>query len=480
MYRAAIDRRPARRPRIAGFAPVTVGAAGLALLLRLPALLARRPLAFDDGVYGASVIAMRHGELPFRDVFSSQGPLFLPLLWLGDLAGGRWLGAPRVLPVVAGITLVVLAAMLARRVADLGGVGVAAAVVATSGVVLVATGSIESDGVVGALGAGAVVAAAATAGPVVVAVGVLAGAALSVKSLMAIPPVLGALWLVVTRRGWRAAAVAVAIAGTVVVVAALPWGVREVWRQSVELHLESGTRVTPGRNAAAIISDLRRFDRLLLVAAAIAAVATLAAALGVRSPWNPRGSTHQNRAVVVATVVWLLSGLAVLIGNGPLFTHHMGMIVVPAAVLVARAVSRQPLALLVVALALPWQLDALRFEWHVGERTPTEALALHDLRTLVPPDGIVITDWPGLAWWAERPTPGNLVDPSVVRIEAGSLTTADVVEATSAPGVCAVLFWSTRLDLLHVQSQLRGYTEVARYSDTRRLWLRETCSSSAG
>jgi hypothetical protein len=479
MYRAAIDRRPARQ-RTAGFVPVTLGAVGVALVLRLPPLLARRPLAFDDGVYGASAIAMRHGDAPFRDVFSSQGPLFLPLVWLGDLLGGRWLGAPRVLPVAAGIALVVLAAMLARHVADIGGVAAAAAIVATSGVVLVATGSIESDGVVGALGAGAVVAAAATSGPVIVAVGALAGAALAVKSLMAIPPVLAALWLVATRRGWRATALVVAIAAAVVVVTALPWDLDDVWRQSVALHLDGGTQLTPGHNVANIVHDLRRFDRLLLVSAAIAVALTLAAllprAFGVRDPWKGTGPAHQNQRVVVATAIWLVSALAVLVGNGPLFTHHMGVIVVPAAVLVATVVSRQPLALLLLVLVLPWQLDALRFEWHVGDLTPNEALVLHDLRTLVPADRIVITDWPGLAWWADRRTLGDLVDPSVVRIDAGSLTTADVVEATAAPGVCAVLFWSTRFDLLHVQSQLRGYVEVAHYSDTRRLWLRDDCS----
>ena len=37
-----------------------------------------RHLTFDDGVYGASAVAMRAGGQPFRDVFSSQGPLFLP------------------------------------------------------------------------------------------------------------------------------------------------------------------------------------------------------------------------------------------------------------------------------------------------------------------------------------------------------------------------------------------------------------------
>ena len=56
-------------------------------MLRLPNVVSRAPIGYDDGVYLSSVVAMRHGELPFRDVFSSQGPAFLPLLWLGDLAG---------------------------------------------------------------------------------------------------------------------------------------------------------------------------------------------------------------------------------------------------------------------------------------------------------------------------------------------------------------------------------------------------------
>ncbi|MDQ3946539.1 MAG: hypothetical protein M3357_15590, partial [Actinomycetota bacterium] len=77
-----------------------------AVVLRLPAFLATRHLSFDDGVYGASALAMRDGAMPFRDVFSSQGPLFLPLVWLADLAGLRTLDAPRLLAVAAGAVLV--------------------------------------------------------------------------------------------------------------------------------------------------------------------------------------------------------------------------------------------------------------------------------------------------------------------------------------------------------------------------------------
>ena len=40
---------------------------------------------------------LRTGALPFRQVFSSQGPLFLPLVWLFDLLGLRTLDAPRLL-----------------------------------------------------------------------------------------------------------------------------------------------------------------------------------------------------------------------------------------------------------------------------------------------------------------------------------------------------------------------------------------------
>jgi len=67
----------------------------VALLVRLPAFFAPQPLGFDDGQFAMSVIAMRHGGLPFREVFSSQGPLFLPIAWLGDLLTFRTIDSPR-------------------------------------------------------------------------------------------------------------------------------------------------------------------------------------------------------------------------------------------------------------------------------------------------------------------------------------------------------------------------------------------------
>ncbi|MCB1270367.1 MAG: glycosyltransferase family 39 protein, partial [Microthrixaceae bacterium] len=117
-----------------------------ALVLRLPAYFAERGLTFDDGVFSLSAIAMRNGGVPFRDVFSSQGPLFLPLVWLGDLLGGRNLDSTRVLAVASGVTAVVVTYVVARRCSDrLGGI-LAGALVATSGAFMWVTGPLAADG----------------------------------------------------------------------------------------------------------------------------------------------------------------------------------------------------------------------------------------------------------------------------------------------------------------------------------------------
>jgi 4-amino-4-deoxy-L-arabinose transferase-like glycosyltransferase len=126
--------------------------AAATVLLRLPALLADRHLTFDDGVFGASAVAMRHGGQPFRDVFSSQGPLFLPLVWLGDLVGLRQLDSPRVLAVAAGVALAVAVYLAGRSLTDRAGALLAAGLTTACASVLWVTGPLAADGVAIALG----------------------------------------------------------------------------------------------------------------------------------------------------------------------------------------------------------------------------------------------------------------------------------------------------------------------------------------
>src|SRR5262245_20972480 len=93
-----------REPRAASTVWLTVGAlALLTIVLRLPAFLSSRHLVYDDGVYGVSVLDMRHGLAPYRGVFSAQGPLHFSLLYVGDLLGFRTIDGPRVAPLLAGV-----------------------------------------------------------------------------------------------------------------------------------------------------------------------------------------------------------------------------------------------------------------------------------------------------------------------------------------------------------------------------------------
>src|SRR5687768_3853028 len=139
-----------RTPTAAGLGrPRWVDLAGLGILtvaLRLPAFLASSHLTFDDGVYGASAVAMRAGGQPFRDVFSSQGPLFLPLVFVADAIGLRTANAPRVLSLAAALLLVGATYVAGRRVTDRGGACLAAGLVAATTTSLFITGPVAADG----------------------------------------------------------------------------------------------------------------------------------------------------------------------------------------------------------------------------------------------------------------------------------------------------------------------------------------------
>src|SRR5215212_4635580 len=93
--------------------PVVLGL--VAVVVRIPAFVSSPSLVFDDGQYGVSVVDMRHGLAPYRGVFSSQGPLHFPLLYVGDVLGFRTLDAPRVTPMLAGVVAAIGVWAIARR-----------------------------------------------------------------------------------------------------------------------------------------------------------------------------------------------------------------------------------------------------------------------------------------------------------------------------------------------------------------------------
>src|SRR5262245_8954606 len=130
--------------------------AAVAVVLRIPAFVANRHLAYDDGFFGLSAIEMRDGVVPFKELFSPQGPLHLPLLYLADLVGLRTTNAPRLLPIVAGAAVTVVTYAAGRRITSRFGALVAAVLVTTSGSIVWVTAGIASDGPALAFAIGAV------------------------------------------------------------------------------------------------------------------------------------------------------------------------------------------------------------------------------------------------------------------------------------------------------------------------------------
>ncbi len=472
-------------------APILIAIAVVGVALRIPAYLATRHVSFDDGVYGASAVAMRTGALPFREVFSSQGPLFLPLVWLFDVLGLRTFDAPRLLSVASGLALV-LATWSAARALRLSpaAAGMAAGLVATSGSVLWVTGPLTSDGPGLALAAGAVAAALwyrrTPSLRLALLAGALLGAALSVKSLL-----LGAAvpvgWALLPNR--RHFAAAVAVAAGVGLVVALPWGLGNVWDQAFRYHLEAAGPRTPVRNLRKVLSTLG--DRDLPVA--LAALAAAGAAFGAGN-WRSFTGIQRKRNAgwpgeggggLVAG--WLLATVVVLAAEHPLWRPHVSHLIPPAALLIAvtfdRVRRRLATAAVVVAAVVacavvPYHLVHLSEVLWPAPPGPALAAARADLRAL-PAAALAISDDPGVVWRAGRRTPPDLVDTSILRIDSGRITATSLARAAAGRDVCAVLVWSHRFgDLTALPDRLRqaGYVPAADYGGPKRLWRRGACA----
>lgn len=105
-----------------------------------------------------------------------------------------------------------------------------------------------------------------------------------------------------------------------------------------------------------------------------------------------------------------------------------------------------------------------------------EARAAADLRAAIAPGQQVVTDAQFVAGLADRDTPPSLVDTSMVRIETGYLTLAQLEAAASQPQVHAVLFFSGRFSLPQVAAfhawVAQHFHLLHDYGAGRQLWVR--------
>lgn len=486
-----------------------VGLGLLALALRLPAYLSPRHLTFDDGVFASSVIAMRDGGVPFRDVFSSQGPLFLPLVYLGDLLGGRTLDAPRVLAVLAGVATTVGLYWCARQISGRASGVLAGALAATSGSLMWVTGPLAADGPALAFAVFAFGVALSMnrrrSLPLAALLGVLVGAALSTKSLEA--PVLAPvvmvllaplLWRQVHGSGHRPGAplgrtlvevaVAAGAAAAVYLAVTLPFGFTEVWDQSFRYRADAATDRDPVGNAAKILSTLWDRDLVLLVFLGLCVAWGLrrrftGAPAPRRAPADPAPRVATSPTQRSLVVVWLaVTSIWLVFMVSPLWRPHVSAMIPP--LVLAVAVWRPPVRVVLIAglvcAPLLWiQLDGLL---QPRDYRGGEAEVVAALRRL--PDGAwALSDEPGLVWRAGRRTTDDLVDPSMLRVRQGRYTEDSLVEAATDPRICAVVVRSPdrfgSFAGLPDRLEAEGFDVVARDGTDGVLYVRAACDPTA-
>ena len=484
-----------------------------AILLRVPAFVASRHLTFDDGQYGAVVLGLRDGDLPFRDLFSSQGPLYYPLLGLADLIGLRTMNGARLLPVAAGAVVVVATYAIGRRVTSRGGALLAGGLVAASGSLLYVTAPLSGDGLALALAVVAVALAfryhARPSGLLAIGIGLTIGAALCVKLIVA--PAAIPVGLLLLSPTWRERRVrdfltAVGVAIGVFLASALPWGIERVWDQSVLYHQDSKRLRSYGANLTTLLRTLAERDPFI-VAAMLASLATIAAvawrhrhrhrvagggddaSLSVTGtatevPAAPGGEVGTRLAAGILGA-WLGAQMLFLVLEPAMWRPHVSQVVVPLSLLAAlRPAPWRVLAVLFIVLVPWWVLNTRDILWPHGY-SRAEATAVDRLRAL-PPDAWVISDDPGFAWRAERRVPGKFVDVSMKRFQQHQITTGIVGKAAADPRVCAVLVWSKdrlgSLTALPDRLAEEGYEVVERFpgDEARVLYARSDCSPSSG
>jgi hypothetical protein len=417
------------------------------VVIRLPAFFADKSLVFDDGVFASSARAMRNGELPFRDVFSSQGPVFLPLVWVADLVGLRTMDAPRLLAVAAGVLLTIAVYSCARHVTTRGNALLAAGLVTTSGSVLWVTAPVNADGPSLALSVLAVAFALRYRDHprlrTAVWMGLAAGGAVSIKALSVPAVVIAGLIVLLStpemRRGLRDAAVSAGVAVAVYVVAALPFGISDVFEQSYTYHQDARRAATHEGAFRKLLDTLWDRDKLVLVALALAAITW-----AVRFVVRRRGGTAGDRALTIVTAflaLWVVMLVALLVWEPAMWRAHVAHLVPPLALLAALRPPSWKVLVVAGVVTVPFAIASnTSILWPDGY-TGEQAALVARLRTF-PSDAQFISDDPGVIWRSGHDTPGDFADTSYQRLDDGSITQASLVQAASQGDVCGVIVTS--------------------------------------
>ncbi|HTJ27978.1 MAG TPA: glycosyltransferase family 39 protein [Candidatus Limnocylindria bacterium] len=456
---------------------------------------------YDEGVYWESLRAMHRGHPLFGQVYSSQPPLFLPLAYAFFVPLGSTLVAARSGMVACALVGLVGMYAIGRALGGRWGGLAAAVLLLTEPLYLMQARTLQAEAPsigFATLSVGLAFFAVRTTTPRLrAAAALLAGAAFTIAllcKLLAIATIvpLALIALLASRgtgrvrkaivRDAAAFVLGVAMVGVPCALALAPV-MQHVAAQTFGLHFAAGTAYQA--EEVHHLGDIEDAVRKPLALAALLGV--LAAAL-------------RRDANVVVPLGWLIATIVMLSRIVPLQPHHLVALAPPLAALAGlalrppqRSVAARAVVIaggLTVALATFTGAAAERHVYReeasretIGAPVALERRALAGLRAATKPGEVVVTDAQFLAGLAGLDIPPPLVDTSFVRVRSGSLDAAALIAQTSAPDVCAVLFFSGRLTEPELEPYRRWvaghFARVAVYGPGMELWQRAARSSAS-
>jgi hypothetical protein len=417
--------------------------AGLTGVLLLAALLFSRGFDvgpnYDEGVYLASDDALDRGERLGEDVFSSQPPGFYLLLRFATALSGDSVDASRTLFLVVAIGGVAGAWALGRALTGAAGGLLAAAALLAAPAYGTESFRVASDSpavAIALIGLGLLAWSLRWSSPALaVCAGSAIAASVSVK-LFAVTALVPAVGLLVAFRPARRVIVGFLLGGAAVTLAfvvAYAGAIGALYDDAVAFH--TGAREFEGglgENAERVATFFhpRTVFTVFVLAGAIA--------------WLVRGARPR---LLVPVWLWALASAAFLVWHRPLLDHHFVLLSAACAVAAGATLGGLTLgglqwsrrtqavaAVLVVGVLAAGYAQQWRRVGLLAGPNPDVAAAARAVSASTRLDDTIVSDLPIVAHLAERPLPGELVDTSFVRFEAGSLTAACVLAITDEAG----------------------------------------------
>ena len=421
---------------------------------------------YDSGVYLESARMIARGYGAYRRVFSSQPPLWLPLVRLAFFLAGENFFAGQLL--VTAASLLSVAAVMAA-VAQLQGRGcavLAAILMALAPTRLYWSHAVIAEGPSAAFAAAAIALAARyyrvhhKVWVVLAAIAITGSMLTKLSGLYSLPAVamLVAAGSAAQAQSPRARSgilatdilTMLAAAGGVILLFAMVRDPLLVWDQVIRFHLKA-------RISDPELDALKywRADVLLWAIAPFALLSTLGG-------WGP-----------AAILVWLAGNLTGLLQQQPLFSHHLITIIPAFAAATAIGLGRlwewqrrgwsgaptaagRRLALASAAAVVMGVTTLLLAQAYADlglrrkmalrlQAAKTDTLAAAHLRKLTRANDYVLTDAPGIAFLADRDIPPGLTDTSFKRISTQYLSASEIIAECEKFDVKAALLWTGRL-----------------------------------